>query len=141
MGEGKAVTRQVIVSALILTPFLVPFWYIVGVFHFGFVSGPDPSLPLWIRYMVFSLPPAALLFAIILRSQVAHTGRSIGFPQAFLTAVVSLGFIQASEGIITLYQFGGDEIVFLGGLTLSFCSAILLTKNLSVSLSTSTQRR
>lgn len=139
-SPSKPVYWPVIISALIFTPLAIPLLFIVGVLHFGFVSGPDPrNLALWVSYILLSSSPAALIFAKILKKRVDQSGRFIRYRHALIVALVSLSFIQSSIVIITVYNFGEDTFTFLSGLALALFSSIILTDILSVK--TSQQRK
>ena len=136
MTHGRSLVPAVILTALISGLVIVPWWFIVGLGHFGFVSGPDATIGLWASYMLWSLGPTAPGFAAVLRRMVTRrTGRTLTFRRAVVVAVVSLVPIQAAMGMITLYQWRDghyDGEMFVGAVVAGLSMAVLMTRLLSV---------
>ncbi|MCW2972240.1 MAG: hypothetical protein JWN72_513 [Thermoleophilia bacterium] len=131
-AESRAVAAVVLLVALLVAPLLVPFWFLVGVLHFGFVSGPDPTVGRWASYTASSLVPAAIVFAWLLRRRVNRaTDRRLGLWQAFVVALFSLAFVNGAMGLITVGQYGHDGTVFTVGLLCASAAAVGLTLLLS----------
>ena len=136
MTHGRSLIPAVLIAALASSAFIVPWWFFVGMGHFGFVSGPNPTIGLWVSYMLWSLGPTALGFAAVLRHNVSkRTRRRLTLRRAVVVAVVSLVPIQAAMGMITLYQWRDghyDGEMFVGAVVAGLSMAIFMTRLLSV---------
>jgi hypothetical protein len=109
----------ILLAALAGAALLVPYSWIVAVFHFGFVSGPEPTLGLWLDYAMWAIPPAILVMAWLLWWFVqSQSAWSLSFPRACVAAAVGIAPVYAAEAFITLRQAGEDGLVAMGGLAL-----------------------
>ncbi len=136
MTQGRSLVSAVMIAALVSCAFIVPWWFLVGIGHFGFVSGPHPTIGLWASYMLWSLGPTAPGFAAVLRRNVSkRTRRRLTLRRAVAVAVASLAPIQVAMGVITLYQWRDghyDGELFVGAVVVGLSMAVLMTKLLSV---------
>lgn len=129
-GRVKSVVAATGIAALIAAPLITPLWWIIGAIYFG-LAIPEYSLARWLVYTAWLLLPAALLFAAVLRKRFVSVSLCIEYWKAFVIAFVSLTFVHAGIGVVTLYQYGYDYFVFLASLALGFASAILFALFLS----------
>ena len=130
---ARSVVPAAFAAAAVGSAVVVPFSWLVGVMHFGFISGPEPTLRLWLSYALFSLPPAIALVGWLLRHFLAtRSRRSISLARACAVAAVALAPAHAGEAIITLGEYGYDFAVFVVGLTVSLVTLTLLSARLSV---------
>jgi len=119
-------------AALTAAVVLVPTFWFAGILHFGFVTGPDPTTGKMISYILWTSVPGILLFASFLHLYVGKgTGRVLGYGRACLVAAAALAPIQAATWLVTLTQWGGDELVVIGALSLALTALVLLTEWLS----------
>jgi len=119
-----------VAATLLSLPVIVPWWWLVGVAHFGFVTGPEPSLRRAASMAAWTLVPGALLLGTLLRVRLREDcGRVLHSWPAVIGAFVGLLPVQVSVGVITLYQYGNDSRVFLLGCG---CGLIAIVTTLSI---------
>jgi len=124
--------KAALVAALTAAVVLAPTFWFIGVLHFGFVTAPDPTSGQMIRYIFWTSLPGVLVFASLLHRYVGKgTSRMIGYGRACLVAAAALAPIQAATWIVTLTQWGGDDLVVVGALSLGLAAVIFLTESLS----------
>jgi hypothetical protein len=125
---ATAALLATVAAALVLTPI---FWFI-GLLHFGFISGPDPTADMMASYVVWTSAPGVLLFAYILRRYVRTvTSKKLGYARACVVAAAALAPVQAAIWNVTLNQRGDDALVVIGALTLALTATVVLTMRLS----------
>ena len=124
--------RAALLAALIAAIVCVPTFWVIGVLHFGFVTAPDPTTRQMVGYIVWTSVPGVLLIAFLLRRYVSkRTSQTIGYGRAFVVGAAALAPIQAATWIVTLTQWGGDELVVIGALSVAIAAVIFLTESLS----------
>jgi hypothetical protein len=136
MGERRTqpprTQKAALLAALSAAIALAPTFWFIGVLHFGFVTAPDPTTGQMVRYIVWTSVPGVLLFAFLLHRSVSkRTSRLIGYVRACVVAAAALAPIQAATWIVTLTQWGGDDVVVIGALSLALAAVIFLTESLS----------
>ncbi len=108
-------------AVLLSLPAIAVWWFLVGATISGFVTGPDPTLRLFLREVAWSLPPAVVLLAELLRRRLRTAcGLRLGRPDAVVAALVGLAPVQVAMGVITLRQLGHDAQVFTLGTAVGF---------------------
>jgi Kef-type K+ transport system membrane component KefB len=115
--------------------FIVPWWFVVGIIHFGFVTGPRPTFEGWLSEMAWSVPPAVLVLAVLLRKRLSRTmAGTLTVSAAILAALAAVVPIQIAMAIITLTQWAEgtyDSVIFLAASVIAFGAAVLLTSGLT----------
>jgi hypothetical protein len=131
MGETSASrpteTTRALFAAFVAAVVLTPIFWIVGVLHFGAITGPDPTIGRMVSYVLWTSSIGVLIGASFLNLGVS---RSLGFGRACLVAAAALAPIQAASWIVTLYQWDNDEVVVISALILALAAVVLLTKRL-----------
>jgi hypothetical protein len=127
-GTAQAAMLAALTAAFVLGPL---FWF-VGVLHFGFVSGPDPTPRLMISYLAWTSFAGIVVLASFLHLFVGRgRRRTLGYGRACLVAAAALLPLQAATSVVTLTQWGGDELVVIVALIAFVTALIVLTERLS----------
>jgi hypothetical protein len=131
-AQKQETQRAALLAALIAALVLAPIFWFIGILHFGFVTAPEPTVAQMVRYIVWTSVPGVLLFASLLHRYVGkRTSRTIGYRRACLVATAALTPIQAATWIVTLTQWGADDLVAIGAFGLALAAVIFLTESLS----------
>lgn len=119
----------VLFACLQIAPAMIIFWFIIGVGHFGFVSGPGYENPLrWVSYFLFTVPATVVFAAYRIRSIVEKkTNNHLTLLQSLVTVIPAILAIHIAESIITLYQVGKDETIFITAVIYGLISLISLS--------------
>jgi hypothetical protein len=130
--QATKTAKAALVAALAAAVVLAPVFWFIGVLHFGFITGPDPTTDRIVGYVVWTSLPGVLLFAYLLRRSVRkRASRKLGYAGACVVAAVALAPIQAATWRVTLTQRGDDTPVVIGALALSLAAVVFLTERLS----------
>lgn len=118
----------VLFACIQIAPVMLIFSFIVGISHFGYISGPRANALSWMSYFLFTVPPLAVFAANRIKSSIdKRTINHITFLKSLIVVLPAILTIHATETIITLYQFGGDEEVFITGILFALVSLISLS--------------
>lgn len=104
----------VLFACVQITPVMLIFSFIVGVGHFGFVSGPFPTPLTWASYFLFTVPAMVAFAAYRIRSVVEKkTSYHLTLLKSLVIVLPAVITIHLAEAIITLYQIRDDTTVFI----------------------------
>ncbi|MBI4078960.1 MAG: tetratricopeptide repeat protein [Candidatus Levybacteria bacterium] len=122
----------VLFACLQIAPVMLIFSFLIGVAHFGFVSGSVATPLSWISYFIFTVPAMVAFAAYRIRAVVQkRTDRNLTIEQSLVVVLPAIVSIHIAEAIITLYQFGDDTTTFITALLFAILSTIILTYLLS----------
>ncbi|HVM18113.1 MAG TPA: hypothetical protein VM290_11080 [Gaiellaceae bacterium] len=111
---------------------LAPLFWLVGVFHFGFVTGPAATPARMASYVVATAAIAVPVLARFLRTALRErAGRDLGRVRAGAVAVAALAPVEAAIVRVTLFQHGDDTLVAVGAVAASLAAWVLLTEALT----------
>lgn len=117
----------VLFACVQIAPVMLIFSFLIGVAHFGFVSGPQLTLLKWLSYFILTVPAISIFSGYRLRAVVKkHTSYHLNLFQSIVIVLPAILAIHASEAIITLYQIGDDTIIFIIGLLYALISTVSL---------------
>lgn len=111
-----------------IAPVLLIFSFLIGVAHFGFVSGPDKTPLRWASYFFSTVPALTFFAAYRLRAVVEkYTEDKLTIPKALVIMLPAIVALNLSQAIITLAQIGDDTTVFIIGVLYALVSIMSLS--------------
>jgi hypothetical protein len=129
-GTSPCSSTKPLLAALAASVVLAPIFWFVGVLHFGIITAPEPTTGQMVSYILWTSAIGVLLLAPLLHLSV-RAPCALGYARAAIVAIAALAPIQAATWIITLYQWGDDEMVAIGTLVTGFTAVHYLTRRLS----------
>src|SRR5687768_557703 len=92
---GTKTARAAFLAALVAAAVLAPVFWIIGVLHFGAITGPDPTTRLMISNVIWTSLAGIPVLAYILRRYVRERAlRTVGYGRACVIAAAALLPIQ-----------------------------------------------
>lgn len=118
----------VLFACIQIAPVIAVFWFVVAISLFGYISGPGYDALSWMSYFLITVPATVVFAANRIKSIIEkHTTNHITLIKSSVVVLPAILTIHTAETIITLYQFGDDETVFITAVLFALISMISLS--------------